>query len=175
MDSLPAATAVTVGTVGTPIGPFSVVLTPRGLCRLGSPTEPPDQRAAWLKRRLPGARSAPDPRGLALVGEQLTAYFEGALREFTLPLDLLGTPFQTRVWRALGGIPYGQTRTYAEVAAQIGAPSAVRAVGAANGVNPIMIVVPCHRVIGSRGALTGYGGGLDMKTRLLQLEGALIV
>ena len=175
MDDGYPTSAVTLGTVDTPIGPFGVVLTPRGLCRLGSPPEPPDRCAAWLKRRLPDARSAPNPRGLASVGEQLTAYFEGALRRFTLPLDLLGTPFQVRVWQALVGIPYGETRTYAEVAAQIGAPSAVRAVGAANGANPIMVVVPCHRVIGSRGALTGYGGGLDMKTRLLTLEGALIV
>lgn len=165
---------VTLGIVATPIGPFGAVLSPRGLCRLGTPPEPPAARDAWIERWLPGARPIPDPRALAAVGEQLSAYFEGALRAFALPLDLRGTPFQTRVWQALRDIPYGQTRTYAEVAAAIGAPTSVRAVGAANGANPIMIVVPCHRVIGSRGALTGYGGGLDMKFRLLRREGVLM-
>lgn len=164
---------VTLGTVETPIGAFSVVLSPRGLCRLGTPPEPVDQRDAWLKRWLPGARPVPNPKRLAAVGEQLTAYFEGDLRTFTLPVDPLGTPFQTRVWQALRDIPFGETRTYAQVATAIGAPRAVRAVGAANGANPVMIIVPCHRVIGSHGALTGYGGGLDMKSRLLQLEGVL--
>jgi len=101
---------------------------------------------------------------------QLRAYFAGDLRRFDLPLDMVGTGFQKRVWRELLTIPYGETRSYAEIARLIGAPKAVRAVGAANGANPVSIVVPCHRVIGSGGRLVGYGGGLPLKKRLLQLE-----
>src|SRR5664279_2896526 len=103
---------------------------------------------------------------------QLRAYFAGQLRRFDLPLDMEGTPFQLRVWRELERIPYGETRSYRQIAAAIGAPRAVRAVGAANGANPIPIVVPCHRVIGASGKLVGYGGGLPLKKRLLELEGA---
>jgi O-6-methylguanine DNA methyltransferase len=105
---------------------------------------------------------------------QLRAYFAGALREFTLPLDPQGTEFQKRVWRQLETIPYGEIRSYTQVAEAIGAAKAVRAVGAANGANPIPIVVPCHRVIGASGKLVGYGGGLPLKKRLLELEGAAI-
>jgi methylated-DNA-[protein]-cysteine S-methyltransferase len=106
---------------------------------------------------------------------QLRAYFAGALREFTVPLDPQGTDFQKRVWRQLETIPFGQVRSYAQVAEAIGAPRAVRAVGAANGANPLPIVVPCHRVIGSGGKLVGYGGGLPLKKLLLDLEGCTMV
>ena len=102
--------------------------------------------------------------------DQLEAYFAGRLREFDLPLRLNGTEFQRRVWRALLEIPYGETRSYGEQARAIGRPAAVRAVGTANGRNPIAIVVPCHRVIGSSGKLVGYGGGLPLKQMLLALE-----
>jgi methylated-DNA-[protein]-cysteine S-methyltransferase len=102
---------------------------------------------------------------------QLRAYFAGQLRRFDLPLDMRGTAFQLAVWRELERIPYGETRSYRQVAEAIGAPRAVRAVGAANGANPLPIVVPCHRVIGSSGKLVGYGGGLPLKKRLLELEG----
>jgi methylated-DNA-[protein]-cysteine S-methyltransferase len=105
------------------------------------------------------------------TARQLEAYFARDLREFDLPLILRGTPFQVRAWRALQQIPYGTTRSYAEQARAIGAPAAVRAVGSANGRNPIPIVVPCHRVIGSNGKLTGFGGGLPLKRWLLELEG----
>jgi methylated-DNA-[protein]-cysteine S-methyltransferase len=101
---------------------------------------------------------------------QLEEYFSGRRRVFGLPLDLLGTEFQKRVWCALLQIPFGETRTYGDVARAIGAPRAVRAVGAANGANPIAILVPCHRVIASDGGLCGYGGGLDLKRRLLEHE-----
>lgn len=101
---------------------------------------------------------------------QLGAYFSGRLTAFDLPLSMKGTDFQRRVWRALLQIPYGETCSYAELARAIGAPAAVRAVGAANGRNPIAIVVPCHRVIGANGKLVGYGGGLPMKQMLLRLE-----
>jgi methylated-DNA-[protein]-cysteine S-methyltransferase len=111
--------------------------------------------------------------GNALLEEtarQLQRYFAGEAREFDLPLDMQGTEFQKRVWRELLAIPYGETRGYGELAAAMGAPKAVRAVGAANGANPIPIVVPCHRVIGASGKLVGYGGGLELKRRLLELE-----
>lgn len=102
--------------------------------------------------------------------EQLTAYFAGERTEFDLKLDMVGTQFQRRVWDALQTIPYGETCSYGEIARQIGSPAASRAVGLANGHNPIGIIVPCHRVIGANGSLTGYGGGLDRKRALLELE-----
>jgi len=102
---------------------------------------------------------------------QLEEYFAGERSLFSLPLDLIGTEFQKAVWRALSTIPYGETRTYTEIARQIGNEKAVRAVGAANGRNPISIIVPCHRVIGSSGDLTGFAGGLEAKASLLSLEG----
>lgn len=104
------------------------------------------------------------------TARQLDAYFARDLREFDLPLAMKGTPFQLRVWQALRAIPYGETRSYAQQARAVGAPDAIRAVGAANGRNPIPIVVPCHRVIGSNGKLTGFGGGLPLKRWLLDLE-----
>lgn len=103
---------------------------------------------------------------------QMAAYFAGELRDFDLPLAPQGTPFQLSVWNALRRIPYGKTVSYGAIAKQIGRPSASRAVGAANGANPLPIVVPCHRVIGSTGSLTGFGGGIDTKAALLRLEGA---
>jgi len=108
----------------------------------------------------------------AEAARQLEEYFLGRLRSFDLPLAPQGTPFQLRVWKALRRIPYGETRSYLDVAEGLGVPRAVRAVGAANGRNPIAIVIPCHRVIGSNGSLTGYGGGIELKARLLALEGA---
>lgn len=113
---------------------------------------------------------APDPRPFGEAIRQLDAYFAGELTDFDLPLHLEGTPFQLRVWEQLRLIPYGETRTYGELAEALGNPGASRAVGLANGRNPIGVIVPCHRVIGSGGSLTGYGGGLDRKKRLLAFE-----
>ena len=104
------------------------------------------------------------------VIRQLQAYFDGELREFDLPLAPEGTEFQLRVWNTLRAIPYGETISYAQLAQKIGDPKAVRAVGLANGSNPIPIIIPCHRVIGSNGSLTGFGGGLSNKKKLLALE-----
>jgi len=118
---------------------------------------------------LPGREGESNPL-LRQAVEQLRAYFAGELRDFDLTLDMQGTGFQTRVWHELRNIPYGETRSYSFVANTIGAPKAVRAVGAANGRNPIPIVVPCHRVIGAGGSLVGYGGGLPLKRFLLDLE-----
>ncbi len=119
----------------------------------------------------PEGRFNPENPILLSAIRQLTEYFSGTLRDFDLPLDLQGTDFQLKVWRQLLTIPYGQTRSYSQIAQSIGLARAVRAVGAANGSNPIPIVVPCHRVIGSSGKLVGYGGGLPLKKRLLELEG----
>ena len=111
-----------------------------------------------------------NPTAFDDVVDQLEAYFAGELTDFELEFDLQGTEFQRRVWQALRTIPFGETRSYGEIAAQVGAPGAARAVGLANGHNPIAIIVPCHRVIGASGSLTGYGGGLDRKRSLLALE-----
>lgn len=107
---------------------------------------------------------------LLMVENQLKDYFAGKLKKFSLKLDFTGTDFQKKVWNALLTIPYGETRSYGQIAQQIGSPKAVRAVGAANGKNPISIIVPCHRVIGSNGTLTGFAGGLDKKACLLNIE-----
>lgn len=107
---------------------------------------------------------------IAEAVSQLSAYFEGRLKTFDLPLDMSGTPFRMKTWEALKTIPYGETRSYGDIARQIGQPKACRAVGMANHNNPVAIVVPCHRVIGSDGSLTGYGGGLPIKRQLLDLE-----
>ena len=127
---------------------------------------------------LPGDRHGPaidpswveDGEAFATITAELSAYFRGERMTFDLPLDIRGTPFQRRVWAELERIPFGETVPYAEVARRIGRPGAARAVGAAVGRNPLSIVVPCHRVIGTGGALTGYGGGLDRKARLLRHE-----
>jgi methylated-DNA-[protein]-cysteine S-methyltransferase len=120
---------------------------------------------------LPAAHWRRDPKCLDEACRQLRAYFVGELHKFDLPLAMAGSPFERRVWNALRKIPHGKTVSYGDIAAKIGQPKACRAVGLANGRNPIPIVVPCHRVIGSNGSLTGYGGGLDTKRRLLELEG----
>jgi methylated-DNA-[protein]-cysteine S-methyltransferase len=117
------------------------------------------------------AATSPDPL-LLDAADQLQAYFAGELREFDLPLAPRGTPFQLDVWAAVSRIPYGRIATYSEIATEVCSPAARRAVGAANGRNPLAVIVPCHRVIGAAGALTGYGGGLDRKRALLDLEAA---
>jgi len=122
--------------------------------------------------RLGELREANDSPVLLETARQLREYFAGARSQFELELDFNGTPFQQQVWRALLTIPFGETRSYSQIAEQIGNPKAVRAVGAANGRNPISIVAPCHRVIGASGGLTGFAGGLGAKHYLLALEGA---
>lgn len=146
----------------------------RGLVHLSLNVEEPAFLAA-LARAHPGEECQADPADSVVVAArtQLTEYFEGRRRRFAIPVDLRGTAFERRVWEALRGIPYGRTCSYGELAAALGAPGAVRAVGAANGRNPIAVIVPCHRVIGADGSLRGYGGGLSLKERLLRLEEAL--
>lgn len=125
----------------------------------------------WLPGTLPDLRGRGEETPLLRAArEALLAYFAGERRGFDLPLDPAGTDFQRAVWEALRAIPYGGTRTYGEIAAAVGRPKAVRAVGQANHVNPLPIFIPCHRVVGKGGALTGYAGGLDLKRALLALE-----
>ncbi len=151
---------------------YSAIDTPIGELTLTS-----DGRSVtgvYMQNQKHGATRTKDWRrddaALKQPRAQLQAYFTGELREFDLPLAAEGTPFQRRVWRALCDIPYGETISYGELARRIGQPTASRAVGLANGQNPISIVVPCHRVIGANGSLTGYGGGLDRKRWLLGHE-----
>lgn len=144
------------------IGALTLVGDEEGLRRIVFPEQRPPIiiPADWMKR----------PEFFAPVRTQLKAYFCGELKQFDLALALVGTPFQLRVWQALRTIPYGKFISYKSLAEAIGAPKAVRAVGGANGKNPIPIIVPCHRCIGSDGSLTGFGGGLDAKKRLIELE-----
>ena len=146
----------------SPVGRLLLAGDEEGLRLIGfsEGKNPPKPESAWRYHTEPLQR---------VVG-QLTDYFAGNLRGFDLPLQLRGTPFQLDVWRALQDIPYGQTISYGELARRVGNPKGSRAVGLANGSNPIAIVVPCHRVIGSNGKLTGYGGGLCNKETLLELE-----
>jgi O-6-methylguanine DNA methyltransferase len=164
-----------VRAVESPIGALLLAASESGLCGLEFGAE--DQQAqsiqAWAERHMGPVKLAGGHPLLDEAAHQLEQYFGGKRREFELPLDLRGTEFQMKVWRALTKIPFGQTRSYKEIAEAVGSPKAVRAVGGANNRNPISIIVPCHRVIGSDGALVGYGGGLDIKTSLLKLEGLL--
>ena len=150
--------------IDSPVGRLKLVAGEAGLVAILWEHENP--------RRVRQGHLVPDDRHRVLLNteRQLEEYFGGRRKRFDLELDFAGTPFQCRVWRALLTIPYGETRTYAGIARQIGNPTAVRAVGAANGRNPISIVVPCHRVLGSTGKLTGFAGGLDAKAYLLALE-----
>jgi len=165
---------IIIATIASPLGNVSAASSPRGLGYLGFGERAAALAAAWASRWWPQGglvRDQPAPPDLTA---QLAAYFAGELREWSLPLDLRGTSFQLQAWQALCQIPYGTTRAYSEHAIAIGHPRAVRAVGAANGANPISIIVPCHRLIGKGGALVKYGGGLEIKRRLLELEGALM-
>jgi O-6-methylguanine DNA methyltransferase len=152
----------------SPIGPLNFAVSEKGLVALefdrGSfPSKSRHKNLLWEES---AEKTKPFTR-------ELKEYFAGERREFSFPLDLRGTPFQLQCWRALLAIPYGETRTYADIARSVRNPQAFRAVGMANNRNPIAIVVPCHRVIATNGTLCGYGGGLDVKRKLLQLEGAL--
>jgi len=148
--------------VDSPIGPLTLVAADGALVGL--------YLAEQRHRPSEEFFGAPDPEPFAGVREQLAEYFAGRRTVFDVPLAPVGTPFQQKVWRALLEIPYGRTVSYGQLAARIGSPSASRAVGLANGRNPISIIVPCHRVVGSSGDLTGYGGGLERKKWLLALE-----
>jgi methylated-DNA-[protein]-cysteine S-methyltransferase len=152
--------------VPSPVGPLLLAADDAGLClvEFASPRHPMHRAGDWREG---------DHAVLRDARRQLEAYFDGTRRGFDLPLAPRGTPFQLAVWQSLRDIPYGETISYAQLAQRIGKPNAMRAVGAANGRNPLPIVVPCHRVIGANGDLTGFGGGLPTKRFLLELEGAI--
>ena len=145
--------------IDSPIGPLTLVERDGALVRLSFGAHGPDEPATPL---------------LARAAAQLGEYFAGTRHEFDLPLAPSGTEFQLACWRALAEIPYGETRSYGQQAARIGRPDRARAVGAANGANPIAIILPCHRVIGADGSLVGFGGGLETKRRLLDLEAGVL-
>ncbi|MEX2415225.1 MAG: methylated-DNA--[protein]-cysteine S-methyltransferase [Paenibacillaceae bacterium] len=147
-----------------------IAATAEGLCYVGSQNQPYEELANWAKSRSPGSILIQDNEKLQPYTIELIEYLQGTRKSFTVPSDFHGTPLQLAVWNALCSIPYGQTKSYSDIAVQIDKPAAVRAVGTAIGANPVLITVPCHRVIGKNGALTGYRGGMEMKTKLLQLE-----
>jgi methylated-DNA-[protein]-cysteine S-methyltransferase len=152
--------------VSSPVGRLTLVATDDGLSAILWEHDRPGRVRLLL--------AAEEPRHPVLIeaARQIGEYFDRRRHVFTVPRDVTGTPFQRKVWEALLTIPFGETRTYAQIARQIGSPDAVRAVGAANGRNPLSIVAPCHRVIGSNGALTGFAGGMEAKAYLLDLEKA---
>jgi O-6-methylguanine DNA methyltransferase len=160
------------------IGPLFLAASAAGLVALEFDARLPGQQSIrpnprHLREEKKTFRFENSVRLMRPYVSELEEYFAGKRREFTFPFDLRGTVFQVACWRALLAIPYGETRTYADIARAVGKPSAFRAVGMANNRNPIAVVVPCHRVIASDGTLCGYGGGLDVKRKLLELEGAL--
>ncbi len=160
-----ASTPLATRRVDTPFGPLTIVGSSAGVRAVLWPRDDPARAGLGGVALHPASLDALDE-----AATQLDAYFAGARTTFDLPLDLCGTPFQLAAWRALAEIPYGETRTYAEQAARLGRPTATRAVGTANGRNPLSIILPCHRVVGSDGALRGFAGGLEAKAALLAFE-----
>jgi O-6-methylguanine DNA methyltransferase len=165
-------------TMDSTIGPLFLAASGRGLVALEFDARLPGQQSIrpnprHLREETKGFRFEESSGSMQPYVDELEEYFVGKRRAFTFPLDLRGTDFQLACWRALLAIPYGETRSYADIARAVGKPNAFRAVGMANNRNPVAIVVPCHRVIASDGTLCGYGGGLDVKRKLLELEGAL--
>jgi methylated-DNA-[protein]-cysteine S-methyltransferase len=161
-------------TVESPAGPLLCVVGEDGSVVRIEFENGRDAQKVTRKLAAEGFRVEEDAHRTAEVRRQLEEYFAGERQTFELSLAPEGTPFERTVWTELSRIPYGQTRSYVEIARAIGRPGAARAVGRANGANPIPIVVPCHRVIGANGSLTGFGGGLDVKSRLLEIEGAIL-
>jgi O-6-methylguanine DNA methyltransferase len=156
-----------------PIGEIGVACSEKGLCEVSIRKAPASSKGRRLSESPANRKSTRDSEAAVFARralEEIAEFFDGSRRDFTVPLDLHGTTFQLQVWNALRRIPYGETRSYADIARAVGRPKAARAVGMANHSNPLAIVVPCHRVVASDGSLGGYAGGLDMKTRLLRLE-----
>lgn len=149
---------------------FILAATEKGLCFTGSENQDEKELLQWVEKRRKGMKVERNDERLAAYAEEFRAYLDGKSERVDLPIDVEGTDFQQQVWRALQDIPYGEVRCYGDIAETIQKPKAVRAVGAAIGANPVMVTIPCHRVIGKNGSLTGFRGGLSMKQRLLQLE-----
>lgn len=161
---------VVIAPLATPLGIARLYGTARGLFLVELPGEIRDFPGAWLRREARNADLIEDETALPEARAQLAEYFAGERRTFDLALDWRGTPFQRAVWEAVYQIPYGETCTYGEIAAILGRPNAARAVGAANGANPLAPIVPCHRLIGNDGSLRGYGAGLETKRWLIDFE-----
>jgi AraC family transcriptional regulator of adaptative response/methylated-DNA-[protein]-cysteine methyltransferase len=167
------AGCVRLAWLDTPLGPMIAGATDAGVCLVEfSDRRMLEAQLATLRKRFKGALAPDDHPHLRTLARELAEYFAGARRTFSVPVDAPGTPFEVRVWLALREIPYGETRSYADIARAVGNPAAVRAVGRANGLNRIAIVIPCHRVVNASGQLGGYGGGLWRKRRLLHIEAA---
>lgn len=155
------------------VGRLHPVMTPLGDLGAGFDSDGRLVKLVRLHGALEGAAVGPAPKSLPYLKRQMESYFSGSLRDFNIPMVADGTEFQRRVWKELQRIPYGQAISYLELAKRLGDVKCIRAAARANGANPIAILIPCHRVIGSDGSLVGYGGGLDMKEFLLRLEGVL--
>lgn len=153
-------------------GNMYIIASDEGLVYIGTPNAPFEEVEVWAKKPFKGYRFEENKEKLQQYVKQLAAYFNKELTEFDVPIHVKGTPFQLAVWEALKGLPYGTTTTYSDIAHRIGNPKAVRAVGSAIGANPILAIIPCHRVIGKDGKLTGFRSGLAMKEFLLELERA---
>jgi O-6-methylguanine DNA methyltransferase len=156
--------------VDTELGLLRVVSSARGLVYVELPKASGRGLAGWMKSNAPGAKLLEGYAPNRAAAKQLGEFAEGKRRSFELSLDLRGTPFQIAVYDEVSRVPFGQTATYAEIAERIGRPRATRAVGAANAANPLPLVIPCHRIVGASGKLTGYAGGVELKARLLALE-----
>lgn len=152
------------------LGRLYVVVSDEGIVYIGTPDAPFEEVEVWAKKPFKNYTFEENREKVAQYIDQLEAYFKGELREFDIPIHVKGTPFQLAVWDALKGLPYGTTTSYSGIAEKIGNPKAVRAVGAAIGANPILAIIPCHRVIGKNGKMTGFRSGIPMKEFLLQLE-----
>ncbi len=163
---------IAFATVDSSFGRLLIAATRTGVCWIGV-CDSATHLEAELRRDLPAAVIVRDDGGLAALARLIVDYISGRTRELVIPVDLRGTPFQISVWRELCAIPWGATRSYGEIARRLGRPDAARAVGTANGSNPLGIVIPCHRAIGADGSLTGYRWGLEYKRRLLDHECAL--
>ncbi|TQR21600.1 methylated-DNA--[protein]-cysteine S-methyltransferase [Psychrobacillus vulpis] len=147
-----------------------IAATEKGICYIGSPDKPYEEMEVWLTKRFPKYELAEDEETLTPYMNELKEYLDGLRRDFTMPVDLKGTAFQLTIWDALMKISYGEKKSYSQIAELINNPTAIRAVGTAIGANPVLITIPCHRVVAKSGALTGYRGGLEMKEKLLTLE-----
>jgi O-6-methylguanine DNA methyltransferase len=159
-----------VASVESPIGELTLVASERGLFYVFLPASGRGMTGVLLRKTFPGVRLVKDEVRLAEPIRQIREYFTGRRKAFSVRLDLQGTEFQKKVWNALAEVPYGKTESYAGIARRIRNPHAARAVGAACGANPIPILIPCHRIVGRDGSLTGFAGGLRMKEKLLELE-----
>ena len=174
-DARPVSTKVYCTSFESKIGRIYVASTDRGVCKISLPREARKDFFDWLKKHFDVDSIIDNRSKNKEVVDQLHRYFNGKLAKFTVPVDLIGTPFQLRVWKELSRISYGTTSTYKHVSRRVSAPKAFQAVGRAAGQNPVPIIIPCHRVLGGNGAMVGYSCGVKTKELLLRLEGAIII